>query len=244
MAGATKLFATAIDIRDVAKWKAKRPVILGPKRSAFATPELRSVIAIDMRGRLMSCVTAPTISANELDALGEVFHAMNSTLDLKAVLPTIVSKAMRFLEHRHNRSRFHESKLRSLTGIIAFVSNQFRRTDIGLRRCQMSKFDSRRAIHKTIIIAAASLAVATATVTTAPSAFARGGGHFGGGGFGGHFGGGRFGRGFGYGGYGYGRYGYGYGGYGYGGYGYGGYGYGGYGGCYVFTPYGYTWACY
>jgi hypothetical protein len=49
----------------------------------------------------------------------------------------------------------------------------------------MNKFDSRRAIHKTILIVAASLALATVTVTTGTSAFARGGG-----GFGGHFGGG------------------------------------------------------
>jgi hypothetical protein len=51
----------------------------------------------------------------------------------------------------------------------------------------MNKFDSRRAIHKTILIVAASLALATVTVTTGTSALARGGG---GGGFGGHFGGG------------------------------------------------------
>ena len=112
----------------------------------------------------------------------------------------------------------------------------------------MNKFDSRRAIHKTIIIVAASLAPGTATVTTATSSFARGGGgfggHFGGGGFGGHFGSGfghhfggaRFaGRDFGR------RFGDGFGLYGFGDlapY------YGGYDGCYVFTPYGYSWACY
>jgi hypothetical protein len=37
MAGATKPFATAIDIRDMTKWKAERRAILGPKRSNFAT---------------------------------------------------------------------------------------------------------------------------------------------------------------------------------------------------------------
>jgi hypothetical protein len=67
----------------------------------------------------------------------------------------------------------------------------------------MNKFDSRRPIHETILIVAASLALATVTVTTGTSAFARGGGgfrgHFGGGfrdhfgvRFGDHFGGGRF----------------------------------------------------
>ena len=121
----------------------------------------------------------------------------------------------------------------------------------------MNKYDSRRAIHKTIIIVAASLALGTAIVTTATGAFARGGGgfggHFGGGGLGGHFGGGGFGGRFG------GRFGHHFGGArfagahfgrgfgdGFGFYGFGPYygGYGGYGGCYVFTPYGYTWICY
>lgn len=128
----------------------------------------------------------------------------------------------------------------------------------------MNKIDSRRAIHKTIV--AASLALATANITTATDAFARGGGgfggHFGGGGFGGHFGGGGFGSHLGGGGFGghlgrrfgdhfggarfagrhFGRrFGDGFGLYGFGDlapY------YGGYGGCYVFTPYGYTWVCY
>ena len=48
------------------------------------------------------------------------------------------------LEHRsrHNRSPFHEPKLRSRTGIGAFVADHFRQGDIGLRRRQMNKFDS------------------------------------------------------------------------------------------------------
>jgi hypothetical protein len=36
MAGATKLIATAIGIRDMTKWNAERRAILGPKRSIFA----------------------------------------------------------------------------------------------------------------------------------------------------------------------------------------------------------------
>jgi hypothetical protein len=180
------------------------------------------------------------------------------------------------LEHRSrlNRSRFHEPKLRSRTGIGAFVADHFRRGDIGLRRRQINKYDSRRAIHKTIIIVAASLALGTATVTTATGAFARGGGgfggHFGGGGFGGHFGGGGLGGHFGGGGLG-GHFGAGFGhhfggrfgdhfggarfarrdfgrrfGDRFGLYGFGDLGpyYGGYDGCYVFTPYAYSWACY
>jgi hypothetical protein len=62
----------------------------------------------------------------------------------------------------------------------------------------MRKFDSGHAIHKTIIIVAASLALAAATATIATDAFARGGGGHFGGGFGNHFG-----RGFGFGGAGF-----------------------------------------
>jgi hypothetical protein len=49
------------------------------------------------------------------------------------MLSTIVSKAGQFssTEDRLNRSRFHEPKLRSRTGIGAFVADQFRRGDIG-----------------------------------------------------------------------------------------------------------------
>jgi hypothetical protein len=35
MAGAAKLFATTIDIRDMTKWKAERRPIVGPKHSTF-----------------------------------------------------------------------------------------------------------------------------------------------------------------------------------------------------------------
>jgi hypothetical protein len=78
---------------------------------------------------------------------------MNSTLDLKTVLSTIVSKAVEFSSNRSwlNRSRFHEPKLRSRIGIGAFVADQFGRGDIGLRRRQMNKFDSNRAIHGEMI---------------------------------------------------------------------------------------------
>jgi hypothetical protein len=64
MAGVTKLFATTIDIRDMTKWKAERRPIVGRKHSTFAAAELRSAITIEMRGCLMSYVTASTISAN------------------------------------------------------------------------------------------------------------------------------------------------------------------------------------
>ena len=53
MAGAIKLFATTIDIRDMTKGKLS-DAILGPKHSTFAAAELRSVIAIEMHGCLMS----------------------------------------------------------------------------------------------------------------------------------------------------------------------------------------------
>lgn len=103
-------------------------------------------------------------------------------------------------------------------------------------------------MRKTIIVVAAALALGAGTMATDTTAFARGGagGHFGGGvghfgGGVGHFGGGRFGAGFGRGDFGRGFRG------GFGGlYGFGGaYGYGyGYSGCYVLTPYGYSWTCY
>jgi hypothetical protein len=89
----------------------------------------------------------------------------------------------------------------------------------------MRKFVSRHSTSKTIIVVAASLALGTATMATATLAFARGGsgGHFGGSGHfsgsgAGHFGGGFGGEGFHYG--------------------------DGHNGCYVLTPYGYSWACY
>ena len=81
----------------------------------------------------------------------------------------------------------------------------------------MNKFDFRYSTYKTMIVVAASLALGTAMMATATLAFARGGGggYFSGGG---HFGGGFGGEGFYYG--------------------------DGYNGCYVLTPYGYSWACY
>jgi hypothetical protein len=262
MAGATKLFATTIDIRDMTKWKAERRPVLGRSiRLSFAAAELRSVIAIEMRGCLMTCVTALTISppGQQVARAGRGFprDELNTRSQNHAV--DYCQQRRAILEHRSrlNRSRFHEPKLRSRTGIGAFIADHFRRGDIGLRRRQMNKYDSRRAIHKTIIIVAASLALGTATVTTATGAFARGGGgfggHFGGGGLGGHFGGGGFGGHFGAG---FGDH---FGGARFAGrdfgrrfgdrfglYGFGDLGpyYGGYDGCYVFTPYGYTWACY
>jgi hypothetical protein len=214
--------------------------------------------------------------ANESHALAELFHAVNSIPRSQNHAVDYCQKGHAILEHRSglNRSRFHELKWRSGAGIGVFIADHFQRGDIGLRRRQMNKYDSRCAIHKTIIIVAASLALGTATVTTTTSAFARGGGgggHFGGGGFGGHFGGGGFGGHFGGAGFG-GRFGgRGFGGHfgggfghhfggarfagrdfgrrfgdGFGLYGFGDLGpyYGGYDGCYVFTPYGYSWACY
>jgi hypothetical protein len=49
-----------------------------------------------MRGYLMSTDDLGH-SVNELQALGEVSQAVNSTLDLKIVISTIVSKAVQLL---------------------------------------------------------------------------------------------------------------------------------------------------
>jgi hypothetical protein len=154
MAGATKPFATTIDIRDMTKWKAERRPVLGRSiRLSFAAAELRSVIAIEMRGCLMTCVTALTISppGQQVARAGRGFprDELNTRSQNHAV--DYCQQRRAILEHRSrlNRSRFHEPKLRSRTGIGAFIADHFRRGDIGLRRRQMNKYDSRRAIHKT-----------------------------------------------------------------------------------------------
>ena len=107
MAGATKLFATTIDIRDVTKWIAER------RHSCSEAFDFRcGGAALSYHNR----------NARLLD---ELRHRHDYCQQGRAIL-----------EHRSrlNRSRFHEPKLRSRPGIGAFVADHFQRDDIGLRR--------------------------------------------------------------------------------------------------------------